>query len=272
MKILSLLTLILSCSFASAEAIATDKDAPCPRIISQSPYITDMLNYLGMGDCIVGVSRYSKLNLPHTGGILDPDAEAIESLMPDLFITSAWTSEKTLKKVTPNDAKSLRLSSFNNMMQLEQNMAAVIKTTGWTQSLAKVSDFSNQWRKKLKQLDGKNKRVLLLSSCSGQAYSFGPNSRLYDLFTQAGFNVVETGKKIRHIQPGREVETLNALLDKYQPTLLFIFEQKLKKRCQLLTPKVPVSILTFKGKDFLHPTVGILDGLDALIKNKHYWQ
>ena len=63
----------------------------CPRIISQSPYISKMLDYLGMGHCIVGVSRYSKRNLPRTGGILDPDAQAIDSLMPDLNNTSDWS-------------------------------------------------------------------------------------------------------------------------------------------------------------------------------------
>jgi len=272
MKAQNLFLLMLVIILSSTRVDAMDDDAPCPRIISQSPYITHMLNYLGMGHCIVGVSRYSKLNLPRTGGILDPDAEVIASLDPDLFITSAWTSQSTLEKITPKDTKSLRLSSFNSMDQLESNMADVIKLTGWDHSQKKVDDFSSQWRSKLKLLNGNNIKVLLLSSCSGQAYSFGPDSRLYDLFSQAGFDVVETGKKIRHIQPGQEIESLNTLLDRYQPNLLFVFEQKMKKRCQLLTPKLPVRILTLNGRQFLHPTTEILDGLDSLSKKKHYWQ
>jgi len=111
----------------------------------------------------------------------------------------------------------------------------------------------------------------LLSSCSGNAYSFGPDSRLHDLFTQAGFKVVETKGKIRHVRPGNEIEHITALLDRYQPDLLFIFEQKLKKSCQMMMPKVPVSILSFDGKLFLHPNTAILDGLDLLISKKHRW-
>ncbi|MCK5334530.1 MAG: ABC transporter substrate-binding protein, partial [Gammaproteobacteria bacterium] len=243
-----------------------------PRIISQSPYITDMLDYLGMKQCIVGVSRYSKHNLPHTGGILDPDAEAINSLMPDLFITSTWTKLKTVSAVTPEETKVIRLSSFNKMAQLEQNMNTIIKATGWQQSIPKVSAFSKSWREKVKLVKGNNKKVLLLSSCSGTPYSFGPNSRLYDLFTQAGFNVVETGKKIRHIRSGNEIEDMTALLDRFQPELLFVFEQKLKKQCQLLLPKVPVRILNFDGNNFLHPSTKIIEGLDSLITKNHYWQ
>lgn len=252
-------------------AITHAGEKECPRIISQSPYISEMLDYLGMRHCIVGVSRYSKRDLPHTGGILDPDAEAIDALMPDLIITSDWSKEETLKKVTPKGTKAIRLKSFNKMAQLEENMKIIIKETNWNQSAPKVKKFADAWRSKVKQVQGKNKKVLLLSSCSGNAYSFGPNSRLYDLFTQAGFKVVETKEKIRHVRPGEEIKHITALLNRYQPELLFIFERKLKKQCQLMMPKVPVRILSFDGEKFLHPTTEILEGLDLLISKKHRW-
>lgn len=253
-------------------AIAHAEKKECPRIISQSPYISEMLDYLGMGHCIVGVSRYSKRDLPHTGGILDPDADAIDALIPDLIITSDWSKEETLKKVTPKGTKAIRLKSFNKMNQLEENMNAIIAETNWKQSVPKVKQFAMAWRNKIKQVNGNSKKVLLLSACSGSPYSFGPNSRLYDLFTQAGFNVVESKEKIRHVRPGNEVENLNNLANKYQPDLLIIFEQRLKKQCQLIAPKVPVSILSFDGDKFLHPNVKILEGLDLLISKNHRWQ
>ncbi|MDH5394223.1 MAG: ABC transporter substrate-binding protein [Gammaproteobacteria bacterium] len=243
----------------------------CPRIISQSPYISHMLDYLGLAECIVGVSRYSKRSLPHTGGILDPDAQAIDSLMPDLFITSDWTSQATLKKVLAGDVKAIRLKSFNSMLQLEENMQLILDATGHTQVSNKVEAFAKSWREKVKQVDGNNRQVLLLSSCSGMPYSFGPNSRLYDLFTKAGFRVVETGEKIRHIRPGNEIEGLNHLLNRYRPDLLFVFEQTLNKQCQLLLPEKPVRILNLDGSKFLHPSTSILEGLDLLIANKHVW-
>ena len=257
--------------FYSIPAITHAEARECPRIISQSPYISEMLDYLGMGHCIVGVSRYSKRDLPRTGGILDPDANAIDSLMPDLIITSNWTKDEILKKTTPKGTKAIRLKSFNKMSQLEENMNTIIKATNWKQAKYKVKSFAKAWRDKVRQINGNNKKVLLLSSCSGSPYSFGPNSRLHDLFTQAGFNVVESKEKIRHIRPGNEVDNLNGLADKYQPDLLVIFEQRLKKQCQMITPKVPVRILSVDGNKFLHPNTKILDGLDLLISKKHYW-
>ncbi|MBD3610048.1 MAG: ABC transporter substrate-binding protein, partial [Gammaproteobacteria bacterium] len=68
----------------------------CPRIISQSPYITHTLEWMGLKSCIIGTSRYDKLGLPTTGGVLDPDAEAIDSLMPDVIFTSDWTKPDVL--------------------------------------------------------------------------------------------------------------------------------------------------------------------------------
>jgi len=251
--------------------IATESDKECPRIISQSPYISEMLSYLGMKHCIVGFSRYSKRDLPRTGGILDPDVAAIDALMPDLIITSDWSKEVTLKKATPKGAKAIRLKSFNKMNQLENNMLDIIKATNWQQATQKVESFKKAWRKKVTQVKGNNKKVLLLSSCSGNAYSIGPNSRLYDLFTQAGFNVVETKEKIRHVRDGEEIKHITGLLNRYQPDLLFIFERRLKKQCQMMTPKVPVSILSFNGELFLHPNTKILKGLDLLINKKHRW-
>lgn len=261
------------CSFVLFfPAITHAEEKECPRIISQSPYISEMLDYLDMGHCIVGVSRYSKRDLPHTGGILDPDAEAIDALMPDLIITSNWSKEATLIKATPKGTKAIRLKSFNKMAQLEENMKTIIKETNWIQATPRVKAFAEKWRSKVKQVQGNNKKVLLLSSCSGSPYSFGPNSRLHDLFTQSGFNVVESQEKIRHIRPGNEVDNLTALANRYQPDLLIIFEQKLKKQCQMITPKVPVRILSVDGNKFLHPNTKILAGLDLLISKKHYWK
>ena len=121
----NLLTLFLI--YVPFSVYANTPKQECPRIISQSPYISEMLTYLGMEQCIVGVSRYSKRDLPRTGGILDPDAEAIDALMPDIIITSNWTKEETLKKVTPKGVKSIRLKSFNKMILFKMKKRFILK-------------------------------------------------------------------------------------------------------------------------------------------------
>jgi iron complex transport system substrate-binding protein len=61
------------------------------RIVSTSPSITETLFALGLGDRVVGVSTYCRFppevaKLPKVGSFLQPDAELIAGLRPDLVI------------------------------------------------------------------------------------------------------------------------------------------------------------------------------------------
>ncbi len=62
------------------------------RIISMAPSITETLYALGLGDRVVGVTRYcvyppEARAKPRLGGIMDPNFEAMVALRPDLVIT-----------------------------------------------------------------------------------------------------------------------------------------------------------------------------------------
>ena len=61
------------------------------RIISTAPSITEIVFALGAGEKLAGVTRFCEYppearNLPKVGGLLDPAAEAIVRLKPDLVI------------------------------------------------------------------------------------------------------------------------------------------------------------------------------------------
>ena len=70
----------LALLLAAAPALAA---GDCPRIISQSPYISHTLAWLELDHCIVGASRYDRGDHPDTGGILDPDGGAIAALVAE---------------------------------------------------------------------------------------------------------------------------------------------------------------------------------------------
>ncbi|CUT08362.1 iron complex transport system substrate-binding protein, partial [Candidatus Kryptonium thompsonii] len=66
-------------------------DSPAQRIVSLAPSITETLFFLGVGDRVVGVTRYC--NFPPeaksktiVGGVIDPNYEVIVSLKPELII------------------------------------------------------------------------------------------------------------------------------------------------------------------------------------------
>ncbi len=61
------------------------------RIVSMSPAVTETLFALGVGERVVGVTRFclqpeTARSLPKVGGYLDPNWEAIVALEPDLVI------------------------------------------------------------------------------------------------------------------------------------------------------------------------------------------
>jgi iron complex transport system substrate-binding protein len=61
------------------------------RIVSMAPSVTETLCALGLGNRLVGVTKYCKYpaevqKLPKVGGFLDPNFEAILALKPDLVL------------------------------------------------------------------------------------------------------------------------------------------------------------------------------------------
>lgn len=259
---IALLTLFC---FMPLQAIAQDG---CQRIISQSPYITHQLNYLGLQDCIVGASRYDKaLNVANTGGLFDPDKEIIESLNADLWITSNWTKQALFDEIKPFAGKALRLDSFESMSQIESNLSLILQTLGRTDLQVKVDDFAQNWRSQAKAINAQGQRALLISSCSGQPYFFGQKSYLTDLFTQAGFKVVGENPRITHLPITQNTNALEQLIAKTQPDTVFIFEQSLSNACRLVSLPKQTTIVTLDGHDFLQPAPSLLLGLEKLHKN-----
>jgi iron complex transport system substrate-binding protein len=83
-----------SSSWKGRETESTSKRplAEYHRIISLAPSITETLFALGLGEQVVGVTRYcdyppEALTKSKVGGYLDPNMEAIVALEPDLVIT-----------------------------------------------------------------------------------------------------------------------------------------------------------------------------------------
>lgn len=81
-------------------ASAAENQSRPRRIVSTAPSSTEALFALGLGDRVVGVSRFCKFppsvqNLPKVGTYLAPDAEAIARLMPDLVVLQRMSSELT---------------------------------------------------------------------------------------------------------------------------------------------------------------------------------
>lgn len=67
------------------------ENEPPRRIVSLAPALTETLFTLGLGKRVVGVTRYCDYPpevepLPHVGGLIDPNYEAVVALEPDLVL------------------------------------------------------------------------------------------------------------------------------------------------------------------------------------------
>lgn len=244
----------------------------CPRIVSQSPYITHTLEWLGLQSCIVGVSRYDTLPLPHTGGVMDPDPAAIAALKPELLLTSDWTPEDVLRQATPPGAKALRLHGFQTMAQVEENLRLIGAAAGLPDAAQRAEVFAHDWRERAAAVGGHGIRALLLSACGGSPYSFGRGSWLGDLFSAAGFEVVGGDKQIIHFSADGDLGELRAAVKQYRPGVIFVFEHKARPACNAALGRMGVKLALLDGDLFLHPAPVLLQGLDALAARRKEWE
>ncbi len=110
-----------------AGTVFTPAETP-RRIVSLAPNITEILFALGLGDRIVGVTRYcdyppAALDKEKVGGLLDPDLEKIRALRPDLVIAfrgNPWSAVDRLR--------SLGLKVF--VLDIGRTLVSVPRTIG----------------------------------------------------------------------------------------------------------------------------------------------
>ena len=83
----------IALGFIAAAVWASAASLP-QRIVSTSPSITEILYALGLGDQVVGVTRFchyppEATRKPKIGDFINPDIEAIAALKPDLVVVQA---------------------------------------------------------------------------------------------------------------------------------------------------------------------------------------
>ncbi|BBP46095.1 hypothetical protein THMIRHAS_14680 [Thiosulfatimonas sediminis] len=258
----SLAVLLLAFSLNNAA------QADCPRIISQSPYITHQLDYLGLKTCLVGTSRYDQsLGLPTTGGLLDPDSEAILALQPDLWITSDWTDLDIFRAIQAKSQFALRLHSFASMRQIENNLLEIAQHSRQPAALERAHAFAATWRAKaalIKAVNTAKPKVLLISSCSGLPYAFGQDAYLSDLFIQMGFTVVGNPQRITHLPITPQANPLEKLIGSTLPDFVLLFERNVTEACRLMQLPKQTRLISLDGALFLQPAPTLLQAMETL--------
>ncbi|WP_028484125.1 ABC transporter substrate-binding protein [Thioalkalivibrio sp. ALE17] len=243
----------------------------CPRIVSQSPYITHSLEYLGLASCIVGASRYDDLDVEDTGGILDPDAQAISRVEPDLAFTSSWVERDDWADTVPAGTRAIVLGGFEGMDAVRENLERIADAAGLDDGAVRAAEFDDAWQEAADAVGASGERAVLMSSCSAQAYVYGPKTWLHDAFTRAGFDVVANQSGVHHLRLSEDTDELADLINQYDADVVFTFSGSEARSCRAVVASSPVRVVSLPSGYFSHPAPVILDGLAELQTRHTEW-
>jgi len=252
-----LAALLIACG--NAQAATT-----CPRIVSQSPYLSIALDWLQRGDCVVGVSRYDRRSLPKTGGILDPDGVAIARLKPDLIVASKSADAVTMEMLTPSGAQLLQVDGLESVAGSDAMLQALATASRAPDGDSRIAGLQRARQARIGQIGAHGQRVLVLSACSGSPYSFGRQHYVGDAFAQAGFSVVESAPRIRHLREGAEIDSIGKLVETLRPDIVVSLANASSVSCNAELGSLPVRIVHLRGENFFNPGPRLIDGFKEL--------
>ena len=157
---------------------------PPERIVSLAPNITEILFALGLGDKIVGVTRFcdyppAALEKEKVGGLLDPDFEIIKALTPDLVIGFRGNPLGALEKLRSIGLSVFVLDIGNVLEDVPRTIDKIGRITRRTEEArALIQSLSEKFRIATMSLAGviTKPRVFLsihglgLSTCGSESY------------------------------------------------------------------------------------------------------
>jgi iron complex transport system substrate-binding protein len=181
------------------------------RIVSLAPNITEILFALGLGDRVVGVTRYcdyppEALQKEKIGGMVDPNLEKIQSIRPDLIIGFRGNPLGVLNRL-----RSLHLplfvlnlgSSLEGLFQTIEKVGRVTRADESAKTL--VAGLKEKHQAVALALRDVSKKPKVFLSVYGQGlWTCGEGSYLNDLLIQAGGINIAGMIKRRWLQLNRE--------------------------------------------------------------------
>ncbi len=164
------------------------------RIVSLSPALSELLFYLGAKDRVVGVSNYCTAKeckgKVKVGGIVNPNAEAVLSLKPDLIVCTTMTPERVCNLFRKFGIKVLRV----RLVRLEDLKLALKELSREVGAKEKAKPLVRLLREKAGELKTclKGKKVVVLLSLKPPIVA-GKDSYIGELLSTGGAKVIPNG-------------------------------------------------------------------------------
>ncbi len=199
------------------------------RIVSLAPSITETLFFLGLGDKVVGVTRYC--NFPPEaqtkaiiGGVIDPNYEIIVSLKPDLIImTVEGNTKESFDKLSSLGFK-IFVTNPRNFDGIFKTILDIGKICGVEDRAIFLIDSLKRELDKIKKNDiakAKSKILVLLSL--NPVMTAGKNTFINEIIEKAGgINVAGNSKQNYPIFNREEILKVN-------PDIIILTDPKVGK-------------------------------------------
>jgi iron complex transport system substrate-binding protein len=210
---------LVSPALSQAQAIRVADDVgktlvlagPPKRIISLAPNITEILFALGLGDRVVGVTRYcdyppearSKTKI---GGFLDPDVERIKALAPDVVVAFRGNPLSVLHKLEEIGVPLFTLDIRNELASVPHLIERIGEATGRTAEAARLNAvLAGKLGRITAALAPVREAPRVFLSLEGLGlWTFGRDSYFNDLLAKAGAVSVTAAVSQRWFEYGRE--------------------------------------------------------------------
>jgi len=167
-----------------------DSDAPHPRIVSFSPALTAILFDMGLGEHVVGVTRYCRLpeGVERTlvGDQFTINTEAVLAARPDLILTQSDLSRFEGVKDAAPDVQIVRLV-IEELDEIPTAVRRIGQLTG-KETLAKraVEQFIDDLEHVRQSVEGKERPRVLFVMGTDRPSTAGENSFIDDMIELAG--------------------------------------------------------------------------------------
>jgi iron complex transport system substrate-binding protein len=185
--------------------------APPKRIISLAPNITEILFALGLGDRIIGVTRYcdyppAALTKDKIGGFLDPDVERIKALGPDIVVAFRGNPLSVLSKLEEIGVPLFILDIKNELASVPHMIERIGAATGRTAEAERLNaELARTLDRVAAALAPVRETPRVFLSLEGMGlWTFGRDSYFNDLLAKAKGVSVTAAIDQRWFEYGRE--------------------------------------------------------------------
>lgn len=182
------------------------------RLVSLAPSLTDVLEQLGAGDLLVGISRFchkpKSSRAKIVGSMIDAQTEELSALSPThLLFVGAKTQFEDMTRLSPGThLERFEMSTLEDIRTSVQRLAAIVGRSQKGQELIARLDLEiAQARQSLAQESLPRRVMFVLDSSSHGRLVAGPGTYLDDIMTALG--LTNAGADLPGQTPWRSADT-----------------------------------------------------------------